>query len=298
MKKKTMIKKAAVLGMMICLAMGLSACGGSDRENETTTTADASEETTSSLPGKYLPYSADYAGINMSYTDLEEADMVANNYLVINDDETSGEFGLGEDTASQIEIDATNGTITVDGITIDFEVQADGSLKINMTAGEGEEALYMYYAKEGEAYEKAKEESEANSTFAEWSEEADPEETEQTEENTDTAEAVEDTTDATAQEEDPGVVLEGVPSGDGVTDKQTVLDTYDQISNSDDKFDLTYEMVKDMIGTDGELDAKESSAEKHYYVWYGEGSNVILTVVFKGNETDGYTLNSYAIAGE
>lgn len=196
MKKKTMIKKAAVLGMMICLAMGLSACGGSNSENETTTTADASEETASSLPGKYLPYSANFEGIIMSYTDLEDADMVANNYLIINDDETSGEFGLGEDTASQVEIDAKNGTITVDGITVDFEIQADGSLKVNMTSGEDEETLYMYYAKEGEAYEKAKEESEANSTLAQWSEEADSEETEPTEENTDTAEAVEDTTES------------------------------------------------------------------------------------------------------
>lgn len=278
MKYNTISTKVAVLGIMICLALGLSACGGSNSKNETLTTVDANEKVSSSLPGKYLPYSADYAGIIMSYTDLEEADMVANNYLVINDDETSGEFGLGEDTSSQVEINVENGTITADGIAVDFEVQADGSLKVNMTSGDGEEALYMYYAKEGEAYEKAKKDSEANSTLGKLNEETDPE--------------------TTAPEEDPSVVLEGIPSGDGITDKQTVIDTYDQISNSDDKFTFTYEMVKDIIGIDGELDVKESSAEKHYYLWYGDGSNVILKILFQGNETDGYTISSFAISGK
>ncbi len=287
MKYNTISTKVAVLGIMICLALGLSACGGSNSKNETLTTVDANEKVSSSLPGKYLPYSADYAGIIMSYTDLEEADMVANNYLVINDDETSGEFGLGEDTSSQVEINVENGTITADGIAVDFEVQADGSLKVNMTSGDGEEALYMYYAKEGEAYEKAKKDSEANSTLGKLNEETDSETTAPEETDPET----------TAPEEDPSVALEGIPSGDGIADKQTVIDTYDQLYNSDDTFNFTYEMVKDMIGIDGELDVNESSAEKHYYLWYGEGSNVILTIVFKGNETDGYTISSLAISG-
>lgn len=82
------------------------------------------------------------------------------------------------------------------------------------------------------------------------------------------------------------------------TARTVAVGIYQQLWDSDDKFDLTYEDVKDMIGTDGELIAGESSEERHYYLWYGEGSNVILTVVFKGNDVDGYTLNAYAIAGD
>lgn len=300
MKKKTMCRKVAVFGVVMCLAMGLTACGSGDSESETIETADTTEEETSSLAGKYLPYSADYAGLFMSYTDLEEADMVSDSYIVINEDETSGEFGT-EEGPCEAEIDVKNGTITADGVTIGFELQDDGTLKVNMTYGEeyndDEEKLYMYYAKEGEAFEKAKEESEANSSFAAMREDADSEETEQTEENTDAA-VEEDTTEAAEQEEDQSAALDGIPSGDGITDKQTVVDTYNQISNMDDMFDLTYEMVKDMIGTDGELVTAESSEEKHYYLWYGEESNVILTVVFKSEENETATLNSYAISGD
>lgn len=300
MKKKTMCRKVAVFGTMMCLAVGLSACGSGDSGSETVETVDASEEESSSLAGKYLPYAADYADLVMSYTDLVEAEMVNDNWIVINEDETSGEFGT-EEGPCDAEIDVKNGTLTADGVTLGFEVQEDGSLKVDMTYGDeyGDdmEKLYMYYAKEGEAYEKAKEESEANSSFAELREELDLEETELAEEDTDAA-AEEEVAEEAEQEEDLSAALEGFPSGDGIADKQTVIDAYDQIYNSDDKFSLTYETVKDMIGTDGELNAKESSEEQLYYLWYGEDSNVILTVVFKFEGEETATLNSYAISGD
>lgn len=152
---KTLIKKLFSILTIVTLAVALIGCGDS-KSAETSSTADT-------IAGKYLPYSADFGGITMSYDDMVEADMVDHIYVTIDKNQKTGEANFGEGAGS-FTLEDGKMVFEEDGETakMGYEIQDDGSLKLCLTDIVDEDYgadIYIYFAKEGDAYEAAKQAS-------------------------------------------------------------------------------------------------------------------------------------------
>lgn len=151
---KTMMKKLLSMITILACFFALAGCG-----SKSASTGSSSSDS-STISGKYIPYAADFGEIHMSYDDMVEADMVDGIYVTIDKNEATGEADFGEGAGS---FTLKDGKMVVeeDGETLEmrYEIQDDGSLKICISDVSDEDIgadIYLYLAKEGEAYEAAK----------------------------------------------------------------------------------------------------------------------------------------------
>lgn len=254
MKQLVKLLAAAFMGMSLC------GCAHSNQTSESVST------TANSIAGKYLPYGADIGDLHMYYEDLVEADMVNNVYIIIDKDGKSGKAALGEGDAEPFELSDDKLTFNTDGTVLPYEMEKDGTLRLSL--GDEESDFFILFAKEGDAFEKAKASVSP-------------------EESADTSSTTDETSD------------ESMQSGDGVCDLETLKNGYNEI-HAGDLQSNGYEDVVNIFGVSGEelhSTIFEWTDTERFYTWHDADRKVIVTATFQKNAQGEWKLQSMSCSG-
>lgn len=253
MKKLVKLLAAVFMGMSLC------GCSNSDKDSE------PSQTTVNSAAGKYLPYGADIGDLHMSYEDMVEADMVNNVYIVIDKDGKNGKAALGEGDAEPFVLSDGKMTFRTDGTVLPYEIDKDGIFRLSL--GDEETEFFMLFAKEGEAFEKAKAETSTETSLP-------PEESNEPSET-------------------------DMQSGDGICDIETLKNGYNEIHVGDLQAN-GYEDVVNVFGVGGEeLNSSffQWTDTERFYTWHDADKDVIVTATFQKDAEGIWHLQSMSVSG-